>query len=44
MACFQRLLGISYRDLVTNEEMRNNIRHAIGPYTDLIATVIKHMG
>ena len=36
------LLGISYRDHVTNEEVRNTIRHAIGPYNDLITTVRKH--
>ena len=41
MRCFRRLLGISYRDHVTNEEVRNNIRHAIKPYEDLITTVRK---
>ena len=41
MRCFRRLLGISYRDHVTNEEVRNTIRHAIGPYEDLITTVRK---
>ena len=41
MRCFRRLLGISYRDHVTNEEVRNTIRHAIGPYGDLITTVRK---
>ena len=39
MRSFQRLLGISYRDHVTNEELRNTIRHAIGPYEDFITTV-----
>ena len=33
--CFRRLLGISYRDHVTNEEVGNRIRQAIGPYEDL---------
>ena len=37
----RRLLGISYRDHVTNEEVRNTIRHAIAPYEDLITTVRK---
>ena len=43
MRCFQRLLGISYRDHVTNEELRNinTIRHVIGQYEDLIATARK---
>ena len=31
MRCFRRLWGISYRDHVTNEEVRNGIRQAIGP-------------
>ena len=41
MECLRRLLDISYRDHVTNEEVRNNINHAIGPYEDLITTVRK---
>ena len=41
MRCFRRLLGISYKDHVTNEEVRNAVRHAIGPYEDLITTVRK---
>ena len=39
MRCFRRLLDISYRDHVTNEEVRNTIRHTIGPYDYLITTV-----
>ena len=35
MRCFRRLLGISYRDHVTNEKVGNRIRQAIGPYDDL---------
>ena len=35
------LLGISYRDHVTNEEVGNRIRQAIGPYEDLLTTVKK---
>ena len=42
MRCFRRLLGISYRDHVTNEEVGNRIRQAIGPYEDLLTTVKKH--
>ena len=41
MRCFYRLLGISYRDHITNEEVRNIIRHVIGPYEDIITTVRK---
>ena len=41
MRCFRRLLGISYRDHVTNEEVGNRIRQAIGPYEDLHTTVKK---
>ena len=41
MRCYRRLLGNYYRDHVTNEELRNTIRHAIGPYEDLIKTVRK---
>ena len=41
MRCSQRRLGISYRDHVTNEEVRNTIRNAIGPYQDLVTTVRK---
>ena len=32
MRCFRRLLGISHTENVTNEEVRNSIRHANGPY------------
>ena len=34
-------MGISYRGHVTNEEVRNTIRHAIGLYEDRINTVRK---
>ena len=32
MRCFRKLLGISYRDHIINEEMKNRIRNAIWPY------------
>ena len=41
MRCFRRLLGISYRDHVTNEKVGNRIRQAIGPYEDLLTPVKK---
>ena len=34
-------MGISYGINVTNEEVRNSMWHAIGPYEDLITTVRK---
>ena len=41
MRCFRRLFGISNRDRVTDYEVRNSIRQAIGPYEDLLTTVRK---
>ena len=41
MRCFRRLLGISYKDHITNEEVKNRIRQAIGRYEDLLTTVKK---
>ena len=41
MRCFRRLLGISYRDHVTNEKVGNRIRQATGPHEDLLTTVKK---
>ena len=38
MRCFRKLLGISYRDHITNEEMKARIGNAIGPYEDLLAS------
>ena len=39
MRCFRRLLGISYKDHITNEEVRNRIRQVVGPYEDLLTLV-----
>ena len=39
MRCFRKLLGISYRDRITNEEVKTRIGNAIGPYEDLLTTV-----
>ena len=41
MRCFRRLLGFSYRDHVTNEEVGNRIKQAVGPYEDLLTIVKK---
>ena len=39
MRCYRRLLNISYKDHVTNEEVRNRIQNAIGMHDDL--TMVK---
>ena len=35
MGCYCKILRISYRDRVTNEEVRAKIQRAIGPHEDL---------
>ena len=39
MRCYRRILRISYKDHVTNEEVRAKIQQAIGPHEDL--TIVK---
>ena len=41
MRCYKRLLNISYKDHVTNEEVRNRIQNAIGVHDDLPTMVKK---
>ena len=41
MRCFRKLLGISYRDHITNDAVRDRISQAIGPYDDILTTVKK---
>ena len=41
MRCYRRLLNISYKDRVTNEEERTKIQAAIGKY-DKILTLVKN--
>ena len=41
MRCFRKLLGISYKDHITNDAIRDTIRQAIGPYDDILTTVKK---
>ena len=36
MTCYRRLLNISYKDHVTNEEVRRKIQTAIGEYDELL--------
>ena len=39
MRCYRRLLNISYKDHVTNEEVRNRVQYAIGVHDDLLTMV-----
>ena len=39
MGCFRKFLGISYRDHITNEEVKTRTGNAIGPYEDLLTSV-----
>ena len=43
MRCYRRLLNISYKDHVTNEEVRRKILAAIGEYDELLTLVKKRM-
>lgn len=38
MKCFQKLLDISYRDHITNEEVKTRIKNNIGPYEELLTS------
>ena len=39
MRWYRKILHISYKDHVTNEEVRAKIQQAIGPHEDLLTTV-----
>ena len=39
MRCYRKILYISYKDHVTNEEVRAKIQQAIGPHEDLLMIV-----
>ena len=41
MRCYRRLLNISYKDHVTNEEVRNRIQNATGVHDDILTMVKK---
>ena len=41
MRCYGRLLNISYKDHVTNDEVRRKIQAAIGEYGELLILVKK---
>ena len=38
--CYRKILHISYKDHITNEEVRAKIQQAIGPHEDLL-TIVK---
>ena len=40
MRCHRKILGISCKDHVTNEEVRAKIQQALGPHEDLL-TIVK---
>ena len=40
MRCYRKILHISYKDHVTNDEVRAKIQPAIGPHEDLL-TIVK---
>ena len=39
MRCYRKILHISYKDHVSNEEVRAKIQQAIGPHEDLLTNV-----
>ena len=39
MRCYRKILRISFKNRVTNEEVRAKIQQAIGPHEDLLTTV-----
>ena len=39
MRCYHKILHISYKDQVTNEEVRAKIQQAIGPHKNLLIIV-----
>ena len=43
MKCYRKILHISYKDCVTNKEVRAKIQQAIGPQEDHL-TIVKRRG
>ena len=41
MRCYSKILRVSYKDHVTNEEVCAKIQQAIGPHEDLLTIVKK---
>ena len=42
MRCYRKILHISYKDHVTNEEVRAKIQQAFGQHEDLLTIVKRH--
>lgn len=42
MRCLRKCVGISFKDHITNEEVKNKIKNAIWPYIDLLTTVQRY--
>ena len=42
MRCYRKILRISYKDHVTNEEVRAKIQQALGPHEDILTIVKRH--
>ena len=42
MRCYHKILNISYKDHVSNEEVRAKIQQAIGPHKDPLTIVKRH--
>ena len=42
MRCCHKILPISYKDHVTNKEVRAKIQQAIGPHKDLLTIIKRH--
>ena len=42
MRCYRKILHISYKDHVTNEEVWGKIQQAIGPHDDFLTIVKRH--
>ena len=40
MRCYRKILRVSYKDHVTNDDVRAKIQQAIGPHEDLL-TIVK---
>ena len=42
MRCYHKILHISYKDHVTNEEVYANIQQAVRPHEDILTVVKRH--
>ena len=42
MRCYRKILHISYKDHVTNEDVRAKIQQTIGPHKDLLMIIKRH--